>query len=144
MVELTGILKVERGAFADVQSRIQIPSRAFVLQQGNVVQQYTCHLVTNGTIAPTIDEFVLIAPGCLTALPESNLTELGDSIGAIMNNGEGTEEDRLDRVRQEVRREVRGEVSAILGLAFWKAKIDKAERARIGAVNDHQEDTGGA
>merc|ERR1712013_515973 len=70
--------------------------------------------------------------------------ELGNSIGAIVNNGEGTEEDRLDRVLQVVRKEVRGEVSAILGLAFWKAKIEEAERARISAVNDHHEDTGGA
>merc|ERR1712013_347121 len=70
--------------------------------------------------------------------------ELGNSIGAIVNNGEGTEEDRLDRVLQEVRKEVRGEVSAILGLAFWKAKIEEAERAHIGPVYDHRKGTGGA
>merc|ERR1712013_121898 len=79
---------------------------------------------------------------CLVALPKYNLTKLGNSVVTIMNSREGTAKDRLDRVRKEVRKEVRGEVSTILGLALWKAKINEAERACIGAVNDHSENMG--
>lgn len=34
---------------------------------------------------------------------------------------------------------VRREVSATLGLAFWKAKVDKAKTAGAGAANDYCE-----
>lgn len=44
---------------------------------------------------------------------------------------------------QEVCKEVRKEVSAMFRRAFWKAMIDEAEQARIGAAKDHGESTGG-
>ena len=137
VVELAGIVSVEEGAFSPgfaSLGRFGIPPRAIVGRRGGDWRP-----VADGSVAHTNDEFVLIAPACLTALPRSHLTELGHSIGAVMDRSERTEDDRLGRVRRIVRAEVRREVSAILGLAFWKARIDEAERAGVDAASGRRD-----
>lgn len=153
-VELAGIIRVESCAFPGCNSleHIRIPSQALVFQRENDrIERYARPRspLEPGTIARTSDVFVLIAFGCLTTLPESNLTDLGNSIDSIVHGGEGTEEDLLGEdllllspIRQDVRKEVRVKVSAILGLVVWKAKMDEDERVDIDAANDHSESEG--
>jgi len=147
---VVGIQDIGRYAFTTCRSLepIAVPSKAFVIETGVYLNDFgieteyhhNCRLLTDGTITPEIHGQVVVASSeCLMYMSVTGLAEVQNAINEIINSRERSRDENLERIRvlfAHYELERRKEVTTILELALWKAKVDESKHANTSSNKD--------